>query len=91
MAELKIKLTEKTEAEFREAAMKKYGFRKGSLSIAGENALIEWSRMNSIPGNKYGVKDPVLAIKGMLNNVKLGSVDLQHLSKKIRSSKHVSH
>lgn len=41
MGELKIKISDEIEKKFREHAFKRYGYRKGALSIAAERALIE--------------------------------------------------
>ena len=43
-------ITSKTEYTFREIAMKKFGFRKGSLSRALEEALCQWIELNKTNG-----------------------------------------
>ena len=40
----------KTESTFREIAMKKFGYRKGSLSHALEEALSQWIELNKTNG-----------------------------------------
>lgn len=41
MGELKIKISDEIERKFREYALKRYGYRKGALSVAAEKALVE--------------------------------------------------
>ena len=41
MGELKVKLPDRLERRFREYALKKYGYKKGALSMAAERAIIE--------------------------------------------------
>ena len=40
----------KTESTFRMIAMKKFGYRKGSLSQALEEALCDWIELNNTNG-----------------------------------------
>jgi len=39
---LKIRIPDELERKFRETAMKLYGFKKGSLSVAAEKAISAW-------------------------------------------------
>ena len=39
---LRVQIDPKLEHKFREAAMKKYGYAKGSLSKAAEEAILNW-------------------------------------------------
>ncbi|MBN2153974.1 MAG: hypothetical protein JW839_21130 [Candidatus Lokiarchaeota archaeon] len=73
---LKIKLPPEKEAAFREIAMKKFGYRKGSLSDALEEAITLWLGRESKPFKK--VNNPTEQIRGMLSGIKGTSVDLQH-------------
>ena len=41
MGELKVKIPDGLEKKFREYALKKYGYKKGSLSIAAERMISE--------------------------------------------------
>jgi len=41
MGELKIKLPDTLERRFREYALKKYGYKRGALSMAAEKMIIE--------------------------------------------------
>jgi len=47
MARMLITIREKTAERFREAAMRKFGWGRGSLSRAAEEALILWLKENS--------------------------------------------
>ena len=42
MGTLKIRIPDELERKFRETAMKLYGFKKGSLSVAAEKAISAW-------------------------------------------------
>ena len=46
MGDIRGVITSKTESVFREIAMKKFGYRKGSLSHALEEALCQWIELN---------------------------------------------
>src|SRR3989344_6681186 len=99
MGELKVKLTEQTENAFREAAMHQFGHHKGSLSLAAEQALENWSKKHK-ELDKFkrhanrNIKDPVEAITGLIKGVKIDSVRLQHEvhhERAERWKRHVSH
>lgn len=47
MGKLNLTIEDGTEGKFREAAFKKFGYRKGSLQKAVEEALNEWIQRNS--------------------------------------------
>lgn len=93
MGSIKIQVSDETERKFRELAMRRYGFRKGSLSEAAEAAVSEWVRrqgsdeMREIARRE--IKDPVAAIEGMLSHVKKSSVELWHEGAALRGVKHV--
>jgi len=83
MGSIKIQISDITEKKFRELAMRRYGFAKGSISEAAENAISGWVRQNDkeeVQAILYEerIKDPVAAIKGMLKHVKKSSVELRH-------------
>ena len=42
MGGIKVYISDEIERKFREVAMRLYGYRKGSLSIASENAISMW-------------------------------------------------
>jgi len=81
VAGLRLQIDDGLEKRFREAAMRRFGYGKGSLSHAAEEAIAKWltSREMESPVFKG---DPVEAIDGLLAGVNLDSVELQHLAKK---------
>ena len=48
MGELKVKIPDSLEKKFREYALKKYGYKKGALSMAAEKILSETVKMGSL-------------------------------------------
>ncbi|MAH07306.1 hypothetical protein CMI38_03600 [Candidatus Pacearchaeota archaeon] len=75
---LKIEFNEEFERRFRELAMRKFGFLKGSIKKASEEALSEWMRYEGEGTPK--INDPINAIRGLLKD-SLGeqsSVEMQH-------------
>jgi len=85
MAGLRFQVKEELERKFREAAMKRFGYGKGALSRAAEEALQKW--LASISAEEVFRGDPVKAIEGLLADINLDSVELQHLVKKMWISK----
>ncbi len=79
--ELKIYITAHVEQEFRKHAMEKYGYGKGSLSMAVEDALSHWNQHFFVPTmtlEELG-GDPVRAIRGLLKGkTNKTAVELQH-------------
>lgn len=75
---LKVEFDEKFERKFRELAMRKYGFYKGSIKKASEEALSSW--INSEEKILPSIDDPINLIRGILKSEKgkKSSVDLQH-------------
>lgn len=74
---IRAKLDKKVEQRFREAAMRRFGYCKGALSKAVEEAILRW--MSSIEAENITFEgDPVEAIDGLLSDLKLDSVELQH-------------
>lgn len=90
MALLKVVISDTVEQNFRKTAMERFGYSKGALSRAAEEALDQWLEM---PGEfveeLQALGNPVKAISGMLKHVKKSSVELQHQVKFIRSEKYV--
>jgi len=75
MGTIKIQILDKTEIMFRKAAMKKFGYRKGAISVAAQQAIQNWASANleiSI------IRDPIEAISGLMKHIKKDSVKLQH-------------
>ena len=85
--ELKIYIHAEIEGQFRRHAMEKYGYAKGSISQAAEDALEHWNSCVSPVSNISKIKDPVAAIEGMLAHVKKTSIELQHEASKIRAER----
>ncbi len=87
---LRVQIDDKLERKFREKAMKKFGYGKGALSKAAEEAILNWV---SIAGeedvNFEG--DPVKAIEGLLKDVNVDSVTLQHEVQKLWAKKVLEH
>jgi hypothetical protein len=48
MVELRGTISSKTDVNFRKIAMKKFGYKKGSLSQAMEEAIKQWIKSNTI-------------------------------------------
>ena len=80
---LKFKLRKEIEDKFREMAMKKFGYMKGSLKKATEEALGNWIKQKSI--NVPKVEDPFKMVEGILIRYKgkKTSVQLQHEVKEL--------
>ena len=79
---LRVNVDEELEGRFREAAMRKFGFTKGALSQAAEEAIRLW--LASTTRIKFE-GDPVESIDGILSNIKMDSVKVQHLAGKLWS------
>jgi len=78
MAGLRLQVKEELEKKFRETAMKRFGYGKGSLSRAAEEAIQKW--LISVSAEDFSFEgNPVEAFDGLLADVDLDSVELQHL------------
>jgi len=75
---LRVKIDKRIEERFRRAAMKKFGYRKGALSKAAEEAILMWLAVVEKDLNLSFEGDPVEAIDGLLAEINMDSVDLQH-------------
>lgn len=64
--------------------MRRFGFRKGSLSEAANEAFSMWISMVEQALGFSG--DPVEAIDGLLADIKVDSVELQHEAGKLWAS-----
>lgn len=94
MGRIKIQVSDETEKKFRELAMRRYGFAKGSISEAGQNAISGWIRQNDMEEierliHEEKIDDPVAAIDGMLKGVKKSSVELRHEGARLRGVKYL--
>ncbi|HLD41859.1 MAG TPA: hypothetical protein VJB06_02395 [archaeon] len=81
---LRLELDQKLEERFRKAAMNTYGYEKGSLKKAAEEAFYLWINTSKTTSIKK-VDDPVKLIKGLFAPLKgkYTSVQLQHESGKL--------
>lgn len=85
---LKVYIEEELEKEFRKLAMEIYGYGKGSLSLAVEEAIRLWlSEHESILKEVRVPEDPVSAMRGLLKHVKKSGVELEHEAREIRAEK----
>lgn len=79
---LRVQIDQKLEHRFRELAMKRFGYGRGALSRAAEEAIVRW--ISEVEGEGLSFEgDPVEAIEGLLSDVDVDSVELQHEVKKI--------
>lgn len=76
---IRINLEPSKERKFRSRAMEKYGFKKGAISKALEEAIDIWLNLdqNDLPI----INNPTKLLEGMLKGIKETSVELQHLGK----------
>lgn len=77
----RIQINEELESKFREATMRKFGYGKGSLSRAAEEALQKWLLFVGVEDHAFE-GDAVEALDGLLADLNLDSVVLQHLMMK---------
>jgi hypothetical protein len=66
-------------------AMRRFGFGKGALTRAAEQAFERW--LSTAKENVRFEGDPIKAIEGILADMKLNSVELQHSTKRTWASK----
>ncbi len=79
---LRVQIDRKLERKFRELAMKRFGYAKGALSRAAEEAFMKW--ISTFEKEELSFEgDPVEAIDGLLSDIDIGSVELQHEAKKV--------
>jgi len=79
---LRVQINQKLERKFREAAMRKFGYGKGALSRAAEEAIMKWISTTEEENLSFE-GDPVEAIDGLLSDIDIDSVELQHEARKI--------
>lgn len=92
MGGLRVQIKDDIERRFREAAMRRFGYMKGALSKAAEEALLKW--LSSIGETAPFEGDPVEAIDGLLADVDVDAVELQHAARELwlkRILGHVPH
>jgi uncharacterized protein YggL (DUF469 family) len=79
---LRIHIDQNLERKFREAAMRRFGYGKGALSKAAEEAILKW--ISTVESESLSFEgDPVEAIDGLLSDIDIDSVELQHETTKI--------
>jgi hypothetical protein len=87
---LRVQINTKLEQKFRETAMKRFGYAKGALSKAAEEAIQNW--ISSVEKETVTFEgDPVEAIEGLLKDVDVDSVTLQHETQKLWAKKVLDH
>ena len=80
---LRLEIDEELERKFREMAMKKFGYGKGSIKKASESAISKWVGERQKKTLKK-VDDPVKLIEGAIpKKGRAGSVELQHEATKL--------
>lgn len=101
MGYIKIQVSDEVEKRFRHAAMSRFGYTKGSLSLAAERAFSEWAGSDEEMVHevrkiirKVRVKDVASEIRGLLSHVKgKTSTELKHEIGGIRAKRtmHYAH
>lgn len=76
MGEMKIILTEDIEKTFRKIAMKRFGYQKGAISKAAQEAIGNWA--SAFPEKYEEEEESWDSLIGILKHVKKSSVELQH-------------
>ena len=91
VAGIKVYVRDDVEEKFRRLAMSVYGYGKGSLSKAAEEAFLWWMMRHESKLGEFNIpEDPVAAIRGLLSGVGKSGVELQHEARKIRAVKAVA-
>jgi hypothetical protein len=91
MAGIKVYVRSEVEEKFRRLAMMVYGYGKGSLSKAAEEAFLQWMMRYEAMLKEVNIPDdPVGAIRGMLSGVNKSGVELQHEARRIRAIKAIT-
>jgi hypothetical protein len=87
---LRVQIDPLIEQKFRETAMRRFGYGKGALSKAAEEAIIKW--LSNTQNESISFEgDPVKAIEGLLKDIPVDSVTLQHETQKVWSKKVLNH
>ena len=75
---IKVEINKGIEQKFRERAMRKYGYKRGALQKATEEAINDWVTWQSDKVPK--MEDPFKSVRGILRHLKgkKTSVQLQH-------------
>jgi hypothetical protein len=87
---LRVQLDLELERKFRQKAMKRFGYGKGALSKAAQEAIVNW--MSNVEKEEISFEeDPVRAIEGLLKEMNIDSVKLQHETQKLWAKKVLDH
>jgi len=81
---IRVNIDEKLERRLRELAMRRFGYSEDAVSRAVEEAILMW--ISSVGFTAFE-EDPVEAIDGMISDINISSVNLQHRIKDIWTSK----
>jgi hypothetical protein len=87
---IRIILDKELEKRFRELAMKKFGYSKGAISRAAQEAIAMWISRAESEVFKLE-EDPIEAIDGLLSDVRLDAVELQHKATEFWRNKVTGH
>lgn len=82
MPGIRLQIRKELEARFRENAMRRFGFIKGALSRASEEAIENW--LKTVEEAKLQGSH-VDATKGSHSNIDLSSVELEHTAQEMRN------
>jgi hypothetical protein len=84
---LRVELDKGLERRFRELAMRRYGYSKGSIKKATELAIKKWSEEAVKEKQAKKIKDSIELMEGLLVELKgkKTSVELQHEAMKLWS------
>lgn len=88
MGGIKVYVRDAVEQKFRRLAMTVYGYGRGSISKAAEEAFLWWmARQEALLKEVGAPEDPVGAIKGLLAGVDKNGVELQHEARRARAAR----
>ena len=92
MAGIKVYVEDAVEERFRRLAMMVYGYGRGSLSRAAEEAIRQWiTGHEALLREVHVPEDPVGAIRGVLRGVGKSGVELQHEARRVRAAEALAH
>ena len=87
MGEVKIYLPDELKKEFKKRSMETFGYGRGSISKAAEQAIRMWTSEKETVGREHPeeTENSVHILRGMLKGEKESSVELQHKARKLRA------
>ena len=85
MGEIKFSVPDEKEEKFREAAMKVFGHKRGSISKAATIALDEWADRMSFETDVRMPEDPVEFLEENMSDVEETGVELQEKASEVRT------